>query len=841
MTEIQTLGATADAAVRRANGRSLALIAAGLLACTAMTSPAWSQSAAASTPPADTPAADEIVVTGSLGALPLKDVGSVFGFNKTLVETPRSASTVSSEQLERFGITQIYDLVTQVPGTFSSSYFGTGGALEIRGTPGEVYFRGMLRLENGGNYPTPIGAADRIDIVRGPASPIYGPSKTGGYMNFVPKTARAANGTYASKATGDIEADFDSFGRRVLKGAITGPAKIGDHEFGYSLYGEVEDSDSYYRYITTRNTLLSAAFDTDITDSLRTEFGGMYQNFKGQQNSGWNRITQDLIDHGTYITGNPANNLDTNRDGKLSREEVYAANGGQGLTIFGSYGCGVFNNSATGYTPACLTANYPDLALQNPGTTHLSAKDTLTGPNDKLNNIQKTGYFDLIWKGAGELEIKNQVFYDGTNNLNENAYGFSQFIKAYVVEDKVVISDTFYASPAKIALQVSPSLRYTHFKFGDDYGAEFWNRPDVSTGYVSASTRLLSTECGCDYSDYINGHYLDAGIAGLANVTFDWGLDLLGGVRYDHIHAVSNADKAKYDPVSYSNNEDAAGNFISHAKGSDGGVSWNASISYKTPIGLVPYFTASHQTTIVEGEGAELEPGAVLGKAFLAQSKLLEAGVKGEFLDKRLYAAVAVYKQQRTDHAPESSLTNQVVKTKGIEAEVRWSVDRHLLLSANYTYIQVVDQSALAGGFFNYYGIGDLVNVPQSQAYLYLGGSEIGTISPATKKLAERPGIPHNVASATGTYAFDNGIALNGDVSHVDSTYSGYTQHVKLPAYWLLNLGASYKTGPFLFRAVVKNVNNARYFRAGGQDLFGADIALPQLPRSIQGSIEFKF
>jgi hypothetical protein len=77
----------------------------------------------------------EIVVSGSLGALPLKDVGSVFGFDKTLAETPRAASSVSSEQLERFGITQIYDLVSQVPGTFTSSFFGTGGALDIRGTP----------------------------------------------------------------------------------------------------------------------------------------------------------------------------------------------------------------------------------------------------------------------------------------------------------------------------------------------------------------------------------------------------------------------------------------------------------------------------------------------------------------------------------------------------------------------------------------------------------------------------------------------------------------------------------------------------------------------------------
>jgi outer membrane receptor protein involved in Fe transport len=99
----------------------------------------------------------------------------------------------------------------------------------------------MLRLDNPGNYSTPIGAADRIDIVRGPASVIYGPSKIGGYMNFVPKTARAANGTYAPEAKGDIQLDLGSWGRKVLKASVTGPGKVGGHEFGYSLYGELED------------------------------------------------------------------------------------------------------------------------------------------------------------------------------------------------------------------------------------------------------------------------------------------------------------------------------------------------------------------------------------------------------------------------------------------------------------------------------------------------------------------------------------------------------------------------------------------------------------------------
>jgi iron complex outermembrane receptor protein len=126
---------------------------AGLLACTALTSPVQAQDA----PPAEaSEQSADIVVTGALEALPLKDVGSIFGFNKTLLETPRSASTISSEQIERFGITNIYDLVAQSPGTFTNSFFGVGGALDIRGTPGEVYFRGVRRLDNPGNYPTPI-------------------------------------------------------------------------------------------------------------------------------------------------------------------------------------------------------------------------------------------------------------------------------------------------------------------------------------------------------------------------------------------------------------------------------------------------------------------------------------------------------------------------------------------------------------------------------------------------------------------------------------------------------------------------------------------------------------
>ena len=826
------------------------LLTGALLAGTMLARPAFADSAPeAPAPAADAPKAPEqIVITGSLGALPVKEVGSIFGFDKTLVDTPRSASTISKEQMDRFGITQIYDLVSQTPGTFTSSFFGTGGALDIRGAPSDVYYRGMLRLDNPGNYATPIGAADRIDIVRGPASVIYGPSKIGGYMNFVPKTARAASGEYAAEAKGDMEVDLGSWGRKVLKASVTGPGSIGNHKFGYSLYGELEDSDSYYRYVKTKNALFSVAFDTDLTDSLRTEFGGTYQKYDGVQNSGWNRLTQNLIDTGTYITGQARNLTPAGQTG-FTRQQAYGANGGNGLTQFGSFACagvdGTFNFTPfkDGINASCDQApNFTDMNLVNPGTTHLSTRDTLTGPNDKNNNIQKTAYFDLIWEGKGDLKIKNQAFYDGGVSLNENAYGFSQTFSSYVMEDKIVLSDSFNTSAAKISIQLSPSLRHTQFLMTDDFGAEFWNRPDISVDnlYQPWDTRILSTQIaggGNDatyandgYSDYLKGFYTDVGMAGLVDIDSTFGLDFIGGLRYDHVHAKSAALLAYYDPTGLPAIPSAAGN--------ESGWSWSASLSYKSPIGLVPYVTASSQESVVAGEGSELQPFNIVGNAVLGRADLLEGGIKGEFLNKKLYAAISVYKQKRTQAGAESSLTNQILQSKGVEAEIRWSVDRHLLVTGAFTHLKVINLGALGSSYFNYFGAG---NFPNINPALIFGGSEIGLIPLPNEAAAARPGEPKNVGSATATYAFDNGIALSGDISHVDAVFADYTQQIRLPAYWLANAGVSYTTGPWLFRLVVKNANNARYFRAGGQDIFGADIALPQLPRSVQATIKYKF
>ena len=808
--------------------RSTVAASALCLGMAAMTAVAQEDETA---PEGDELVQETVVVTGSLRALPVEDVGSVFGFDKNLVEIPRSASTISAEQLERFGITDIYGLVAQAPGTFTNSFFGVGGALDIRGQAGETYFRGVRRLDNPGNYPTPIGASDRIDIVRGPASPIYGPSKSGGYMNFVPKTARLSAGQYIEEPEGEIRYTGGSWDKSVLAASITGPATIGGQQFGYHLYAELEDSGSYYRNIGTEQTILQAAFDTDLSDFVRVEFGGMYHDYKGKQNGGWNRLTQDLIDNGTYVTGQ-AQVLDTDGDGELSPFEFLA----------------VGNFSPFFVPPSAATdadfAGSPFLALENVGTTRLSRRNVIQSEDDTLENELVTLYFDVIYENDNGLEIKNQAFYEAYENLNENDYGFSQFHDSWVFENKFVVTKKFELDWADITAQVSPSIRHTDFLHGDDFFFEYFHRVDLTQGFDARSNRLLATESNSNFSNYVTGEYTNYAIAGLIDIETEFGLNFLLGLREDVVDAESTALAAfeifRDDDLSASDSEN--------------GTSWNVSVSYEIPgTGVIPYFTMAEQTVVVAGQGAEISPEALAqtdnnsptgegsDQAFLSATELTEFGVKGNFLDDRLYAAVSYYEQERTDRNVQSITVNQDIKTEGVEAELRWSVTDKLLLTAAYTNTKVVNQTILeAGSQFSFLGAGDLVNV--SDPSIYYGGQPFGlTALGGTEDGAKRAGIPENLYSFTATYEFDNGLALSGSVTDVESVFSGQSQVVRLPAYTLVDLGASYEVDNWLFRLNIQNATDEKYFRANFTELFGSTIVLPEEPRSVQASIIYKF
>jgi iron complex outermembrane receptor protein len=776
-------------------------------------------------PPLNEADVEKIEVKGSLGSLPGQDVESVFGFGKSILETPRSASTISQEQMERFNVSDIDELVAFAPGTFTQSFFGVAGSLDVRGTPGETYFRGVKRLDNPGNYPTPIGASSRIDIVRGPASPIYGPSKIGGYLNFNPKSARASSGQYLDKPEGAMSYTTGSWEKSILTAEVGGPASIGGKEMGYYLYGELENSGSYYDNTATDQTVLQASFSVDITDNLRLEFGGMYHDFDGNQVAGWSRLTQDLVDTGTYITGT-ALPLDTDGDGQISHEEYGAVN------IAGN---SFFYVPASAFTDDEAT----DLMkLQNVGSTTLQGNQVLVAPDDQLANEAITLYFDTIYF-SDNWEIRNQFFYDAYENINENAYGFSQFHDSWVIEDKLIFATEYENDSLLAQFQFSPSIRYTDFEHGDDFTFEYFNRRDLTMPSSALDKRLLSTRSGKNFDNYDVGNYLDLGIAAMTDLTWEWGLNLVLGARYDTIDIESTS---RTDLLLFAAGDETP----EYAEETVDGWSWNASISYEFEFGLIPYFTAAEQATLVAGQGAEIGVGQLNqpgGSGAFDTSKLIEYGIKGSLLDDTLYFALSAFEQERTDFNTQNTVTNNTTNNKGTEFELRWVVNENLVMSAGYTNIEVINLTAKANGNqFGFLGAEDLVNLTDPS--LVFGGNVIG-LNLIGEGFANtdgrKAGIPENIYTLTATYDFQNGYAANVSVVDVDEVASGFSASVILPSYTLVNAGVSYQTEDWSVNVTVKNLTDERYFRSNFPDLFGSQIILPELPRHWNAKFAYRF
>src|SRR5471032_2409688 len=160
---------------------------------------------------------------------------TAFGLDKPLLETPRAVTLVSDTTIARYGITGVNDLTAITPSAYSASYYGVEGAVSLRGTLAENYFRGFKRAENRGTYSTPLGDAAGIEILRGPPSPIYGGGKVGGLVNFLPKTADA-NDAFGGEAT----VTYGSYSKRNATAQLSAPVTLGGAAGGIHVYGELD-------------------------------------------------------------------------------------------------------------------------------------------------------------------------------------------------------------------------------------------------------------------------------------------------------------------------------------------------------------------------------------------------------------------------------------------------------------------------------------------------------------------------------------------------------------------------------------------------------------------------
>ncbi len=177
---------------------------------------------------------------------------------KLLQNTPYSVSVITQEQLAFQPVDQVAELLRDIPGV-NISDAGQAGQLRIRIRGEEA--RRMAMLVDGQEFGdhrevgVPIlidpGEIERIELVRGPASVLYGPKALGGVVNIITRTPTE------QLFSGRLSSSFDSATNGVrLTGAMGGTYQDFNWRLGYTKNNQNDRE-------TPAGSLENTSYDSD--------------------------------------------------------------------------------------------------------------------------------------------------------------------------------------------------------------------------------------------------------------------------------------------------------------------------------------------------------------------------------------------------------------------------------------------------------------------------------------------------------------------------------------------------------------------------------------------------
>lgn len=798
---------------------------------------------------------------------------SAFGLDKSLYETPRSITEISEDLVDKFALRSVDDLVRLTPGAFTSSFFGIKGAMDIRGEPADNYFRGFRRIANPGAFNTIVRGAEKLEVMRGPVSPLYGSGSVGGQLNYTPKSAKVGGSKYIDEVTGDISVTVGSYNQRIISGSLGIPLEIGGKYGGLQLFAEVEDSESFFDGYEPSSELVQAAVDFDLSDSTTLQFGVQYQTTDSIQVPGWNRVTQDLIDNGTYITGAaPIRNSDNpiGANTLLPQESSFIASFAPSFlnNAFSNVNswctaadAGAGNASYNGFEISCAGGfgNFlADRTLANPyaltdvGTTQIDHQTTFIDDQDYADTTAITAYIDITHEFESGTVWKNEAFYDYMDHTKYQSWGFTAYYPdAFLYELRSSLTFEYEGDSFTANSIVGVNYREEHL---DNYAAwmdETFDFRDISVG-PTANDRISPASfdpyenatliydddgnvTGVDgtltrnFNEVHLSKSANAGTFFLTDIAYGK-FNVLLGARFDYFDVESENGWVAYlgDPQ---------GNGV--ITGDDTAFSYNTSISYDAD-GIIPYITYAETNSLSTNQLGGIIPTTIESSEYIQESVLQEVGVKMNLLDNRLYTAVAWYDQEKTYR---DSQTGALVAVygDGLEFEMRALVSENLsiLATATHTNTEEVSNGALAvingADFAAQNGLN-----PEDVYGGRIAGPRSAFVGMNTR--LERGGLPDNIISISGTWAQELG---EGDVTGsigltwVDETYTDILQTVLLPSYSIVNGSVSYAQGPFVGLLQVNNLLDEEYYTSA--DLFDSVVVKPSAGRTFSFTATYKF
>ena len=194
-----------------------------------------------------------------------------------LIETPQSVSVVDASFIETINTKTISESLGYTPGliTQSASFARSADNVYLRGFPvntadGSILLDGLkpqASTYGGGIEPY---ALERLEVLRGANSVLYGQLGPGGVINAVSKRPSFTR-------SGEIRAQYGSFDRKELAGDYTGALS---DKVAIRLTGLIRDSNTDVDYIKDDKRFFAPAVTVKIDEATDLTLLGSYQEIR---------------------------------------------------------------------------------------------------------------------------------------------------------------------------------------------------------------------------------------------------------------------------------------------------------------------------------------------------------------------------------------------------------------------------------------------------------------------------------------------------------------------------------------------------------------------------------
>ncbi|MCF3648575.1 TonB-dependent siderophore receptor [Synoicihabitans lomoniglobus] len=775
-----------------------------------------------------------------------RPIGSVFLGEQDALGTPRSITVLTPEAMKQFSVKGFDDLDRVGAGLTRPNIFGIPGLPFIRGDNAGVYFNGMRRIPNQNETPTSFGSLESMDLVKGPSPAQFGPTNSGGYVNFVPKTP------YFDKFRGSVEVTIGDWNYYNTQIDVGGPVLVAGKPMAYRLSVTNQDADSYYNDVGNDYISVYAAAKAKLSENLSVFGGAEYYSFQSNENAGWNRVTQALIDNGDYIIGEMDPNTTSAAYGGFTDNDLISAffptqnavalgvqDPNLALVVPTAYFLDAFgaptgpnfsyeNGAASMATPIFYngglygykyTQDYFD-AGGGLFTEKIDGKTVLSDPSDYADSKTFIYFTDFVWQGESDRKISVKNFFEYITTKKLSSYGFAHDSDAHSWETKLAVDDILEIGGAKIAVQYGADVRYSYNNDANDFFVEPFNRRNIANPTITPQSIVLAgPQLDWQLVGGSESKLMQYGAFGQFKADLTESFAIYGGARVESAnYSTRGTPKESPSPDAYRDGEETYAS-----------VSVNPILTINNSLSL---YAAIQQ-------GTALQPGQTgginNGDGNFVEAPFYEGGIKTSLLDGKLFGSFAVYQFEKSTLAdlPTGAVDESAYTSEGYEVEFSYAPTPMFTIVGSFG-----EQKATYDGGFPF----ATSPMTPEQTALYAGAIVYDVVSGDrydANPSNERSGYPLFSANLFAVLTFQNGFGLGVGPSYKESFWLNDEHTLKLPEVTVWNANLFYRTDRYEVFLRLNNFTDEDYFI--GASFAPTMIVTKAEPIEAQLSVKFKF